>query len=75
MRDQVISILRKTVSDSDLNSNRLIDDKIIDSLSLVTIVSDLSVAFGVRIKVTDLKPENFNSVDAIVSLVSRLQGK
>ena len=52
----------------------LIDDGILGSLDIVTIVSALMDAYDVTISVDDLVPENFNSVGAMLSLIEGLQG-
>ena len=37
------------------------------------LVGELNDEFGIEIQVTDLVPENFNTVDAIVKMVERLE--
>ena len=51
----------------------LIDDGILDSLDIISIVQAVSETFGVNIDVDDLEPESFNSVTAMVELVQKLQ--
>lgn len=70
MREKVLSVLKNILPTIDfLSSDKLVDDKIIDSLSLMTIVSELSVEFDIKISMSELIPENFNSIDLITSLV------
>lgn len=76
MREQILEILEKIIPGTDIaSSKKLVDSKVLDSLSLVLLVSELSSAFNVKIKVSDLTPENFNSLDSIVQTVQRLQTK
>ena len=51
----------------------LIDDGVLDSFDIISIVSDLNDEFGVDITADELEPENFNTLDAIVALVQSLQ--
>ena len=75
MREQVISILSELCPGVDFeHKTALIDDGLVDSLDIVSIVSELMDTFEVEISVEDLQPENFNSVDAIVKLIQAAQG-
>ena len=75
MREQVISILSELCPGVDFErETALIDDGLVDSLDIVSIVSELMDTFEVEISVEDLQPENFNSVDAIVKLIQAAQG-
>ena len=47
----------------------LIDDGILESLDIVTIVSEIMDEFEVELNVEDLLPENFNSLEAMLELI------
>ena len=51
--------------------SKMIDEGLIDSFDLVSLVGELMDEFDVELTVEDLLPENFNSVDAIVELIAR----
>jgi len=74
MRETVLEILTEIRKDIDFeNATRLIDDNILASLDIVAIVGEFNDEFDVEIPVEDLVPENFNSVDAMVELITRAQ--
>lgn len=52
---------------------KLIDDGILDSFDIVSLVSELNSEFDIEINVMDLEPINFNSVSAMLELIVRLQ--
>ena len=71
--EQVLQILSAVRPDVDFaQETALIDDGILDSFDIVTIVGDLNDAFDIEITVEDLEPENFNSAQAICALVTKL---
>ena len=74
MKEQLMSILEELRPDIDFTKETaLIDDGVLDSFDIVSLVGELNDNFGVEINVDDLLPENFNSADAMVELVARMQ--
>ena len=74
MRETVMEILQEIRGDVDFeNETRLIDDNILASLDIVAIVGEFNDEFDIEISVEDLIPENFNSVDAMVELITKAQ--
>lgn len=72
MRERVMALLAENYPDIDFEcSEELVDDGILDSLTIVGIISDLSMEFGVVIPYEDIVPENFNSVDAMAALIQK----
>jgi acyl carrier protein len=51
------------------NEQSLIDDAILDSFDIITIVNELNDKYGTEIGADALTPENFNSAEAILALV------
>lgn len=50
----------------------LIDNKILDSFDIVTIVAEIDSEYDVQIPAVELTPENFNSAQALYALVEKL---
>ena len=50
----------------------LIDNKILDSFDIVTIVAEIDSEYDVQIPAVELTPENFNSAQALYALVQKL---
>ena len=51
----------------------LVQKRILDSLTIIALVSDLEDEFGIAIPAVDIVPENFDSAAAIARLVERLE--
>ncbi|MGE9941791.1 acyl carrier protein [Bariatricus sp. SGI.161] len=72
--EQLLEILKDIQSDVDYeNCTTLIDDELLDSFAILSIVSELEDAFDVEITPVDIIPENFNSAQALWEMVQRLQ--
>jgi len=74
--EKLIELLKGIRPDVDFeNETALIDDGILDSFDVVSIISELDNEFGVQVRITELDPDNFNSVEAIWKLVQELKAK
>lgn len=74
--EKLIEILKGIRPDVDfVNETALIDDGILDSFDVVSIISELDDEFNVQVRITELDPENFNSAESIWNLVQELKAK
>lgn len=72
--EKLLEILQGIRPDVDfVNEKSLIDDGILDSFDVVSIISELDDAFGVQVRITELAPDNFNSAEAIWALVQSMK--
>ena len=68
-----MEILEELHPDIDFaEEEQLIDDKLLDSFDVVTLVTEIGSAFDVELTAADMVPENFNSVDAMVAMIERM---
>ena len=75
MKEKVMEILKELRPDVDFESSQtLIDDGILDSFAILSIVSELQDEFDITITPADIVPENFNSAAALWEMVCRLKG-
>ena len=69
----VKDIMSRLFPDLDLDSCKsLIDDGILNSFSIITLITELSNNYGIKIPAPEIVPENFNSVELIEALCDRL---
>ncbi len=72
--DELLEILEDINPDVDYASEtRLIDGKVLNSFSIITLVSNIQDEFDIEISPAYLVPENFNSVDAMWAMIQRIQ--
>lgn len=74
--EDLIRIMSEVRPDIDFaTATTLIDDDMIDSLNIISIVTEVNDFFGIEINVNDLVPENFNSAAALYELIEKLQNE
>ena len=72
--NDIIKILEQIKPGVDFNTEEnLIEEEILDSFDIVTLVARLNEEFDIEITPADLVPENFNSAQKIYELVTRLE--
>ena len=72
--DKLLEILEDIQPDADYeNCETLIDDGILDSFAIFSIVSELQDEFEITITPSQVIPENFNSAKALWAMVQRLK--
>lgn len=54
-------------------SNNIVDDGLLSSMDIARLVGEIGDEFDIDIEVTDLVPENFNSINAIMQMIERLE--
>ncbi len=71
--EKLLEILTELHPDVDFETEEhLIDDKVLDSFDIVTLVAEIDGEFDVAIPAEELIPENFNSAKALWALVEKL---
>ncbi len=72
--DELMDILTDIDPDVDYEvEDQLIDGKIFDSFSIITLISNISETFDIEIGPKDLIPENFNSAEAMWDMIQRIR--
>ena len=55
------------------NEEGLIDRHLLDSFGVITLVSELEDTFSIEVEASKIVPDNFNSVQAMWKMITRLQ--
>jgi D-alanine--poly(phosphoribitol) ligase subunit 2 len=72
--EELLRILEELHPEIDFNTHEhLIDDKILDSFDIITLIAEINDEFDVAIPAHEIIPENFNSAKALYSLIERLK--
>ena len=74
--EKLIEILENIKPGVDFRKEkRLVNDEIIDSFDIVTIISQINDEFDIDFPVTEIMPENFDSAEALYKIITELQSK
>lgn len=72
--EELLKILNRLHADVDFETQEnLIDDMILDSLDIVTLITEINEVFDVVITARDIIPANFNSARALYALIQNLE--
>ena len=72
---ELLEILQEMHPEIDyLTHTTLIDDKVIDSFDVITLVAEINDRLDISIPPEEIVPENFNSYQALAGLVARVEG-
>ena len=72
--EKLLDILNQIRSDIDYESEKtLVDDGVLDSFDIVSIVRELSMEYDIDISIDDMTAENFNSAEAMLEMINRIQ--
>ena len=71
--EELLGILKQMHPDVDFESDvDLIEDEALDSLDIVTLITEINNTFDVSIPAEEIVPENFCSAEALWALIERL---
>ena len=72
--DELLEILNDIQPGVDFeNETHLIDNHLLDSLSIISLVAELEYTFDITIPAVEIIPDNFNSAGAMMEMIQRLQ--
>ena len=77
MKEQIIKILTELRPEFDFTQEgvNFIEEGMLDSFDVVSLVSDIEEEFGVLIDGTEILPENFCTVESIEALIKKSKKK
>ena len=74
MEQKILELLTEEYPEIDFTSSEnLVDDGILDSLTITGIIAALTMEFGITIPYEEIKEENFNSIAGLAKMVEKLQ--
>lgn len=72
--EELMELLEEIDPDVDFTAETwLIDDKVLDSFSIVSLVAQLAETFDIEISPKYLVPENFNSAQAMWDMIQTIR--
>jgi acyl carrier protein len=75
-QEEILALINRTIEEATGRNlgvpleARLIQDGLLDSLSIVNLVFSIQTTYGVEVDVTEIDEENFGSVASIARLVA-----
>lgn len=73
--EKLLELLEDIQPDVDYRECKtLVDDGILDSFAILSIVGEIEDEFGVLVTPAEIIPENFNSAQSLWDMIQRLKG-
>lgn len=70
--EQLLELLKAVKSDIDFEKETgLVDEGLLDSLEIVTIIDSIEEKFGIEINPDDIDPDNFQSAEAMWEMIEK----
>jgi len=70
MEDRILEICQEIRPDVDFeNEDALVDDEILESFDIITLVTRLTEEFDIEIDADDIEPEKLNTFEGICGMV------
>lgn len=70
--DKIYEILKRVKPEVDFaGAQNLVDDGILDSLDIVSIIAEIEVEYATEIDPDDIDPDNFQSAAAILDMIKK----
>ena len=71
---ELLEILQELHPEVDFETcETLIDDKILNSFDIISIISEVSEVFDITISAEHIIPQNFNSAKSLYELIQKLE--
>ena len=72
-KERINNVLKQVKPNKNLEGiDGIIEGGYLDSFELMALITMLSEEFDIEIDISEIIPENFNSIDAITAMVERL---
>ncbi len=72
--DKLLELLKRVDPEVDFeNAVDLVDEGILDSIDIVTIITEIEEEYGIEIDPDDIDPDNFQSASSILKMVEEYQ--
>ena len=72
--EELMEILEEICPDVDFeNEEALVDDKLLSSFEIISIIAEISDAFGITLSPAEIIPDNFNSAQRMWDMICRIK--
>lgn len=72
--EHLLELLKEIKSDIDFEKKTdLVDEGLLDSLEIVTIIASIEEKFGIEIDPEDIDPDNFQSAEAMWDMIQKIK--